>query len=94
MITEQKDGTLWLSVYCQPGASKSEIVGPHGDALKIRIKAPPVEGKANEALIEFLAKKLGTNKRSLEIVRGQTQRQKVVSITGLDLAEVAKRLGL
>lgn len=89
MISKQKDGSLWLSVYLQPGASKSEIVGPHGESLKIRIKAPPVEGKANEALIEFLSSVLGVSKRSIQIVKGDTQRNKVVRIEGIEL-EVAQ----
>jgi uncharacterized protein (TIGR00251 family) len=55
MISKQKDGSILLRVYVQPGASKSEVVGPFNEALKIRIKSPPVDGKANEALVEFLA---------------------------------------
>lgn len=69
-----------LKIHLQPGAKKNEIVGMHGDAVKIKIKAPPVEGKANEALIEFLSETLGVARSKIEIVRGHTSRQKLVSI--------------
>lgn len=72
-----------LKIYIQPGAKKNEIVGPHGDAIKIKIKAPPLEGRANEALIEFLSETLGIAKSKIEIIRGHTSRQKLVSIDGL-----------
>lgn len=92
MISKQKDGSLWLSVYIQPGASKSEIVGPHGDSLKIRIQAPPVDGKANETLVEFLAKILQVSKRAVQVVKGETQRNKVVQILDTDLESAKKSL--
>jgi len=94
MISKQKDGSLWLSVYIQPGASKSEIVGPHGESLKIRIKAPPVEGKANETLIEFLSDLLGVSKRSVQVVKGELQRNKVVRVEGVSLEVLEKILSL
>lgn len=72
-----------LKIHLQPGAKRNEVVGMHGDAVKIKIKAPPVEGKANEALIEFLADTLGIAKSKIEIIRGHTSRQKLVSIGGL-----------
>lgn len=84
MISKQKDGSVFLSVYVQPGASKSEFVGPHNGSLKIRIKSPPVDGKANEALVEFLADFLQITKRSVEVIKGQTQRNKIVKISGID----------
>lgn len=90
MITEQKDGSILLSVYIQPGASKSEIVGPHNGSLKIRIQSPPVDGKANDALIEFLSNLLKVSKRSIEVVKGQTQRNKVVKITGASLKQISE----
>jgi uncharacterized protein (TIGR00251 family) len=71
-----------IKVHLQPGAKRNEIVGRHGDAIKIKIKikAPPVDGKANEALIEFLSETLGIAKSKIEIVSGHTSRQKLVSI--------------
>lgn len=94
MISKQNDGSLWLSVYVQPGASKSEIVGPHGDSLKIRIKAPPVEGKANEALQEFLSQQLKISKRSIQVIKGELQRNKVVRIEGVSLEDIKSVLNI
>ena len=56
---------LSLTLHIQPGARKTEVAGPHGDALKIRLAAPPVDGKANAALIEFLADRLGVAKSTV-----------------------------
>lgn len=80
----QPNGTdVILKLHIQPGAKRTEIAGLHGDALKLRLAAPPVEGKANEALIAFLAKKLGCGRTALEIISGQTSRAKRVRIRGL-----------
>lgn len=70
-----------LTIRVQPGAARSEVVGPHGDALRIRVASPPVDGKANTELVRFLADHLGLPTRSVEITRGQTSRTKVVRIT-------------
>jgi uncharacterized protein (TIGR00251 family) len=67
---------LVLRVHAQPRAAKDEIVGPHGDSLKIRITAPPVEGKANAHLIKFLAKAFGVAKSQVELLSGETGRAK------------------
>ena len=69
-----------LTLHIQPGAKKTEIVGLHGDALKIRLAAPPVDGKANEALLGFLAGRLGIPRASLSLKSGQTSRRKVVAV--------------
>lgn len=69
-----------LSLHVQPGAKKTEVAGPHGDALKIRLAAPPVDGKANEALLAFIAKKVGAGRTAVELVSGQTSRTKRVRI--------------
>ncbi|MCK4523269.1 YggU family protein, partial [Candidatus Aerophobetes bacterium] len=69
-------------VRVQPGVSKNEIVGVQEDALKIRINAPPVKGKANRALIDFLAGKLGVKKSEIEIVSGHTSRIKKIRVLG------------
>lgn len=73
-----------LQVYIQPGAKKNEIVGLHNGALKIKIKAPPVDGKANETLIDFLADFFGVPKKRLEIISGEKSRNKKISISGED----------
>ena len=79
-------GTILLRVHVQPGARRSEVVGLHGDALKIRLAAPPVEGKANAALIEFLAEKFGVPARQVALTRGEKSREKVVAISGSGMA--------
>ena len=79
----------WLiSVHAQPGAKRSEIVGLHGDALKIRIASPPVDGRANEALIAFLAKALGVPRAAVSLEHGAGSRRKTlrVALVGADPA--------
>lgn len=73
------DGWL-LTLHIQPGAKKSEVVGPHGDALKVRVASPPVDGKANEALVAFIADQLGLPKRAVQLVKGDTSRAKTVLV--------------
>ncbi len=75
------DGDLLLVCHLQPNASRSEFAGLHGDALKIRIQAPPVEGKANTELVKFLAKAFGVGKRDIDIISGELNRHKRVRIT-------------
>jgi uncharacterized protein (TIGR00251 family) len=87
------DGVV-LTLHIQPGAKKSEIVGPHGEALKIRLAAPPVDGKANAALLEFLAKKVGIARTALKLVSGEASRSKRVRIAGLGADEARARLGV
>ena len=76
------DGRITLTLHIQPGAKKTAVVGRHGDALKIRLAAPPVDGKANAALLEFIAEKLGVAKGAVTLKSGQTSRRKVVEIAG------------
>ena len=85
---------LLLSIRVQPRASKDEIVGPHGpDSLKVRITAPPVDGKANAHLIKFLAKSFGVAKGQVELIGGATGRDKRFAISGpKKLPEVAQIL--
>jgi len=83
-----------LAVHAVPRASRSEIVGLHGEAVRVRLQSPPVEGKANKALLELLAKELGVARRSVTLSAGDSARSKVVHIAGLTPAEVLKRLGL
>jgi uncharacterized protein (TIGR00251 family) len=81
-----------FSVRLQPRASKNEIVGAHGGALRIRVTAPPVDGLANEALIEFLSRELDVPRRNVCIVSGLSSRTKVVEISEVAL-ETIQRLG-
>jgi uncharacterized protein (TIGR00251 family) len=77
-----------------PNAPRDEVAGWQGDALKVKVHAPALEGRANDALLEFLADKLGVHRRDVTLVRGEKSRHKVVRITGLTLAEVKTRLVL
>ena len=81
-----------IAVKAIPNAPRHEIVGWLGDALKVKVHAPPVDGRANEALCEFLADTLDLPRRAVSIVRGDTSRQKVVRIEGLSLESVKARL--
>ena len=73
---------LTLTLHIQPGAKKTEVAGEHGDALKIRLAAPPVDGKANAALLAFIAERLGVSKSAVTLKSGQTSRRKVVEVEG------------
>lgn len=81
-----------LAVKAVPNAPRNEFVGWLGEAAKIKLKAPPVDGKANEALVEFLSEQLGLPRQAITLARGATSRQKTVRIAGLALDEVRLRL--
>ena len=72
-----------LTLHIQPGAKKTEIAGVHGDALKIRLVAPPVDGKANACLLAFLARGLGVSRSAVTLKSGDCSRHKVVDIRGI-----------
>ena len=76
------DGRITLTLHIQPGAKTTEFAGLHGDALKIRLAAPPVDGKANEALIKFVAETLKLPKSAVILKSGQTSRRKVLEVNG------------
>ena len=92
-IRETTKGVL-LPVRAVPRASKNEIQGVHGNALKVRLQAPPVEGKANQALIRVLSDALDIPRSQLSIASGETSRNKSVLITGISKTELLKRLSL
>ena len=81
-----------FAVRVQPRARKNAIVGEIGDALKIAVTAPPVEGRANEACIEFLAEFLKVPRSSVTIAAGETSRNKVIRLAGKTAADVAQGL--
>ncbi len=81
-ITES-NGRVRFSVRVQPRASKTEIAGTHGDALKVRLNAPPVDGAANEALVKFLAEIFAVARRDVRILAGESSRSKIVEIDGI-----------
>ena len=84
------DGRVALTLHIQPGAKKTEIAGLHGDALKIRLAAPPVDGKANEALVKFVAEALKLPKSAVNLKSGQTSRRKVLEVQGATTEAVAR----
>lgn len=86
---QSADGRITLTLHIQPGAKKTEFAGLHGDALKIRLAAPPVDGKANEALVKFLAEVLHLPKSAVTLKSGQTSRRKVLEVSGATAASIA-----
>jgi hypothetical protein len=80
-----------LKVYLQPRSSKNEIVGPYRDGIKVKVTVPPIEGKANEALIRFLAKEFGISSSSIEILKGLHSREKTLRISGILNQEWVKK---
>jgi uncharacterized protein len=74
---------ITLKIYLQPRASRNEIVGPYRDGIKVKVTAPPVEGKANEGLIRFLAREWEIPCSHVEIIKGLHSREKIVKITGV-----------
>lgn len=91
---EEKSGNIYIHIHVQPRASKNEIVGIHGDSLKVRLTSPPVEGAANSLLVEFMAKKLGIPKSKIEIISGEKSRHKTLKIEEVSKAEAATSLGI
>jgi uncharacterized protein len=81
-----------FNVKVHPRARKNALTGEVGDALKVSLTAPPVEGKANEACIKFLAEVLDVSRSSVTIAAGESSRQKTIRVQGLSAAEVERRL--
>jgi uncharacterized protein len=94
MKIEDRPGAVRISVRVQPRASRTEIAGMHGDALKIRLAAPPVDGAANEALVTFLTEHFAVARRAVTIVSGAQSRSKVVEIAGLSAGDIRRLLNL
>ncbi len=87
-----RKGDALLLIHVQPGAASSHLAGEHGDALKVRVAAPAVEGAANAALIEYLAARLNLSRREVTIMQGDKSRRKTVRVE-IDPDEVLRRLG-
>ena len=87
----EKNNALVFTVRVVPRASKSEIVGSHDGALKIRLAAPPVDGAANEELVKLLSKTFGVAKSAVEILSGQSARMKQVKISGVNSKDFLKK---
>lgn len=88
VVTARDDGTVRFSVRVQPRASRAGVDGVHGDALKVRVHAPPVEGAANAAVVAVLAEALGVARRDVRIVSGESARSKLVEVRGVSVAAV------
>jgi hypothetical protein len=89
-----EEAAITFKVHLQPRASQEEIVGVHGDAVKVRVTASPLEGKANKALTRFIAEKLNISSSQVEIIVGQRSREKLLRITGISRAAVEQALGI
>ncbi len=83
-----------LRLRVQPRASSEEVAGITGDAIRLRLRAPPVEGAANEALVRFLAARLGVPRSAIALEAGRAGRDKLVTVAGVTAEEVARRLGV
>ena len=86
--TQERDGTVIFPVRVQPRASKDEIAGEMGGALKVRLRAPAVEDRANEALVEFLAQLLKRPKSAVRILSGERSRTKRIEISGVTRQQI------
>ncbi|MDR3763499.1 MAG: DUF167 family protein [Acidobacteriota bacterium] len=93
LVRETKEGAQF-AVRVQPRASRNKIAGLMGDAIKLAITAPPVDGKANEAVVEFFAEMFGVSKSSVTIVSGETGRNKVIAVRGVKAEAVRAALGV
>ncbi len=91
-IQSTASGSVRISIYVQPRASRTEVVGLHGDAIKIRVAAPPVEGEANEEVVRFLAKKLGVPTSAVTVASGSSSRRKIVEVSGVPLTHAEQQL--
>ena len=90
-ITEA-DGEVVITVHACPRANRNALQGLHGDALKVRLQSPPIDGKANEALLGFLAATLGIARRDIRLISGATGRHKRVAVRGTPASRVRAAL--
>lgn len=91
-VTETKEGVR-LEIKVQPRSSRNQIAGVQDGILKIKLTAPPVDGEANLALIEYLSSLLGVPKRSINLIKGETSRNKLVEINGIKREFLLKKVG-
>ncbi len=88
----KRNNEIFLSCWIQPNASKTKIVGEYNNSLKIAVSAPPTDGKANKELLKFLAKILSISKPSIQLVSGETNRKKMISLKNITIEEIKKIL--
>lgn len=91
-VVSDVNGGARLTIRVQPRASESRVEGLHGEAIKVRLRAPPVDGAANDALVALLAEVLGVSRRDVAIVAGHASRSKIVHVAGLSAATVERLL--
>lgn len=87
-LAEGRDGAVLIRVYAQPKASRTRIAGLHGEAVKVAVTSPPVDGKANAAILTYLAELFGVAKRDVVLVTGQSSRQKTFQIAGKSMEDL------
>ena len=92
MTTDNHRQTTWLRLRVHPNARRSEVIGFTDGILQVRVKAPPVEGKANRELTACLSRALGVSPSSLTIIKGQASRNKVIAVAGLSQEDMINRL--
>ncbi len=83
-LSEGRDGTM-LAVHVQPGAGRTEVVGRHGDALKIRVAAPPTGNRANDAVVELVAREFAIKEAEVVVTSGSSSGQKQLQLTGVEV---------
>lgn len=91
---ESSSGGVRIQLHIQPRAARTELAGVFGDALKVRLKSPPVDGEANHELVDFLAKTLRVPRKSVELVSGHSGRRKTVRVAGVTAKDAERLLGL
>jgi len=92
-ILENDEG-ITVEIKVQPRASRNQIVGEQEGMLKVKLTAPPVEGEANQALVDYLASVLDTPRRNVVLVKGESSRQKIVAINGMNREAFLKKIGV
>ncbi len=91
-IFHQGENGITFAVKVLPRASRDAFAGVEGDSVKVRLNAPPVEGRANDALVKFLARELGVRKTDVEILRGETARHKLVRVRGVSVEKLKEEI--
>ena len=84
------EGGAVLAVHVQPGSGRTEVVARHGDALKLRVAAPPTGNRANDAVVELLSKEFNVSRAAVSVLSGACSRQKCIRLTGVDVADAAR----
>lgn len=94
LFLKECEGVLHMEIKVQPRSSRNQILGEQEGVLRVKLTAPPVEGEANQALLDFLSRQLKIPRKNLRIIRGENSRQKLLEISGLSTSETLLRLGL